>query len=180
MLLAIGSVSVGTLLMYAAIVSLGVFFATILGAPTSYHHRYKFVVEIDDFSRAGFAKCSALEAEIAKIETWEGGALVAHKEPGRVTFSDITLERGATGDQDCYTWFKDCVQAYKNTGQVSPNYYRNVDIVQYDRDGSELRRWTCEECFPTKFVAGEWDNEADEVTTEQLTLTFKLFKQPND
>lgn len=180
MLLAIGSVSVGTLLAYTAIVTLGAFFATILGQPTSYQHRYRFLVEIDDFSRASFTKCSALEAEIAKVETWEGGALTAHKEPGRVTFSDVTLERGVTDDQDCYTWFKDVVQSYRDAGRVSPEYYRNVDIVQLDRDGSELRRWTLEEAWPTKFTAGEWDNEADEATVEMLTLTFRLFKQPND
>ena len=153
---------------------------TIVGEPTKYHHKYKFVVEIDDFARAEFAKCSALEAEIAKIEKWEGGSLVAHKEAGRVTFPDITLERGATSDQDAYAWFKDCVQAYKNTGRASPEYYRNLDIVQLDRNDDELRRWTVEEAFITKFTAGEWDNEADEAVTEMLTLTFKLFKQPDD
>lgn len=153
---------------------------TIIGQPTSYHHKYRFIVEIDDFARAAFTKCSALEAEVAKVETWEGGALTAHKEPGRTTFSDITLERGATSDEDCYSWFKDVVRSYKDTGQVSPNFYKNLDIVQQDRDGSELRRWTLDEAWPVKFVAGEWDNEADEVTVESLTLTFRTFRQPND
>jgi phage tail-like protein len=153
---------------------------TIVGAPTSYQHKYRYVVEIDDFARAAFTKCSALEAEVAKIETWEGGALTAHKEPGRVTFSDVTLERGATSDEDCYAWFKDVVAAYKDAGVASPGYYRNVDIVQQDRDGTELRRWSLEEAWPVKFTAGEWDNEADEAVIEMLTLTFRLFKQPTD
>lgn len=153
---------------------------TILGAPTSHHHKYRFVVEIDDFARAAFTKCSALEGEVAKVETWEGGALTADKEPGRLTFSDVTLERGATDDEDCYSWFKDVVAAYKDTGRAHPDFMRNVDIVQLNRAGDELRRWTLEEAWPTKFVAGEWDNEADETTVEMLTLTFKLFKHPND
>lgn len=153
---------------------------TILGTPVDHHHKYNFVVEIDDFARAAFTKCSALDAEIAKVETWEGGALTAQKEPGRVTFSDITLERGTTDDQDCYVWFKEVVQAHKNTGLVSPGYQKNVDIVAKNRAGVEIRRWTLEESWPCKFVAGEWDNEADEATIEMLTLTFRLFKQPND
>jgi phage tail-like protein len=153
---------------------------TILGAPVDHHHKYRFVVEIDDFARAAFTKCSALEAEIAKVETWEGGALTAQKEPGRVTFTDVTLERGATADQDCYTWFKDTVQAWRDAGRVSPEYLRNADIVAMDRAGNEVRRWTLEESWPTKFVAGEWDNEADETTVEMLTLAFRLFKQPSD
>jgi phage tail-like protein len=153
---------------------------TILGEPTRYFHKYRFVVEIDDFARAIWAKCSELSAEIAKIEQWEGGALTAHKEPGRVTFTDVTLERGTTSDEDCYDWFKEVVEVYRDAGQVSPNYYRNVDIVQIDRAGNEVRRWTLEEAWPTKFVAGDWDNEADEVTLESITLTFALFKQPTD
>jgi phage tail-like protein len=172
--------SAGVLFAVLALVAVALFFATILGTPTSYQHRYRFLVQIDDFARAGFTKCSALEMEVAKVETWEGGALTAHKEPGRVTFADITLERGATNDEDCYNWFKDVVEAYKDAGRVSPGYYRNVDIVQMDRDGSVLRRWTLEEAWPTKFVAGEWDNEADEATVEMLTLTFRLPKQPTD
>lgn len=153
---------------------------SILGAPKTYQHRYRFVVEIDDFARAAFTKCSALEAEVAKVETWEGGALTAHKEPGRVTYSDVTLERGATEDEDAYTWFKQVVAAYKDAGLVSPEFYKNVDIVQQDRAGNEVRRWSLEEAWPVKFVAGEWDNEADETVIEMLTLTFRLFKQPND
>lgn len=153
----------------------------IVGRPRVYHHKYRFLVAIDDFSRLGFMKCSALEAETAKVETWEGGSLTAHKEPGRTTFSDITLERGASiGDQDCYAWFKDVVKAFKDTGRASPIYYRNVDIIQQARNGIVLRRWTLEEAWPTKFVAGEWDNESDEVNIESLTLAFRLFKQPND
>jgi len=153
---------------------------TIIGEPVKYHHKYNFVVEIDDFSTANFIKCSALEAEIAKVETWSGGSLIAHKEPGRVTYSDITLEEGVTDSEDCYNWFKDCVEAYRNAGIVSPGYYRNLDIVQLDRDDTELNRWTIEEAWVTKFVAGEWDNEADEAVIQMMTLTFKLFKKPTD
>ena len=153
---------------------------TIVGEPVTYHHKYRFRVEIDDFARADFAKCSALEAEVAKVEVWEGGSLTAIKEPGRVTFSDVTLERGATSDQDCYSWFKSVVESYRDAGQVSPDYAKNVDIVQLDRDGSELRRWTLESAWPTKFSAGEWDNSSDEATIESVTLAFRLFKQPSD
>ena len=177
MLLSIGFASAGALLILGVVALL---IGTILGAPIPHQHKYRFVVEIDDFARAEFSKCSALEAEIAKVETWEGGALTAIKEPGRVTFTDVTLERGATSDEDCYRWFKEVVQAYKDAGVVSPNHLRNVDIVQWDRDGTELRRWTLEEAWPTKFVAGEWDNGADETTVEMLTLCFRLFKQPTD
>ena len=56
---------------------------------------------------------------------------------------------------------------------------RNVltfeDIVQQDRNGKTLRRWSLSNAWPTKFVAGEWDNEADENVIESLTLTYDFF-----
>lgn len=148
----------------------------VLGESRHYERKYKFLVEIDGFVSAKFRSCSALEAEIAKIEIWEGGAEYAEKEPGRTTFSDVTLERGATNDLDTYNWFKETSNAAANSGAVSPEFKRNVDIVAIDRDGSELKRWQLDSAWPCKFVAGEWDNEADEVNTESLTLAFNFFE----
>jgi len=56
------------------------------------------------------------------------------------------------------------------------NYKRNLDIVQQDRDGTTLRRWSLSRAWPVKFVAGDWDNEADENVIESVTLTFDFFE----
>ncbi len=60
-------------------------------------------------------------------------------------------------------------------GLVEPYFKRNLDIVQQDRDGSTLRRWTLHNAWPVKFKAGDWDNESDENVIESLTLTFDFF-----
>ncbi|WP_428264542.1 phage tail protein, partial [Haliangium sp.] len=77
----------------------------VLGQPRSFYKKFKFVVEIDGFKSAGFHKCSELSVEIAKVEHREGGALIPQKSPGRLSFADITLERGATDDLDAFGWF---------------------------------------------------------------------------
>lgn len=152
----------------------------VLGEVTRFQHKYRFDVQIDDFSHARFQTCSELSAETAKIEHWEGGSLIPYKEPGRVTFTDVTLERGVTVDRDLYDWFLEVVDAVQNTGRVIPKFKRDLDIVQYGRDGSVQRRWTLMGAWPTKFVAGEWSNEDDGVVIESLTLTYDLFKRPED
>jgi hypothetical protein len=48
--------------------------------------------------------------------------------------------------------------------------------VQQDRDGTTLRRWSLSRTWPVKFVAGDWDNEADENVIESVTLTFDFFE----
>ncbi len=141
----------------------------VIGQPRSFHKKFKFIVEIDSVQHSGFQKCSELSVEVAKVEYSEGGSLIPDKSPGRLTFSDITLERGATSDPDLYNWFKSVADAAANSGLVDPSYKRNLDIIQQDRDGSTLRRWRLTGAWPTKFVAGEWDNEADENVIEMVT-----------
>jgi phage tail-like protein len=145
------------------------------GTPRTFHKKFKFVFEIDDFSFFGFQKCSELSAEIAKIEYFEGGALLPNKSLGRVTVADLTIERAATADGDLWNWFSEGADMVSQTGLVEPNYKRDGDIVQLDRDGSELRRWTCTGLAVTKFVAGAWDNEADENVIESATLMLDTF-----
>lgn len=154
------------------------------GSPRSFHKKFKFVIEIDSIAYAGFNKCSELSMEIAKIEYYEGGALIPKKDPGRVTVSDITIERAACSDQDLWNWLKQVVDltadggggtGAQGQGLRDPLFRRDFDIVQLERDGEELRRWTITGAWPTKFVAGEWDNDADENVIETLTLAIDKF-----
>lgn len=156
------------------------------GKTRSFHKKFKFLVDVDGFDEtvantgaAGFQKCSELSYEIAKVEHFEGGALIPDKSPGRVTYSDVDLERGATRSQEMHDWAKEVADAASNSGLVDPKYKRNVDIIQQDRDGKTLRRWTLFNAWPIKYVAGEWDNDADENTIEMMTLTYDTFKLSN-
>ena len=158
----------------------------VLGDPRSFHDRFKFLVEIEGFIAAGFNKCSELSVEAAVIEYNEGGALIPNKSPGRLTFADITLERGATLERDMYDWFQQVANAGALGGVVvgqapgvglpDPQYKRTLDIVQQNRDGSTLRRWRCFNAWPNKFTAGEWDNDADEKVVEMVTLSYDFFE----
>lgn len=148
----------------------------VIGTPRSFFRKFSFVIEVDGIASTGFQKCGELSVEVANIMYSEGGALIPHKSPGRLTYSDVTLERGATQDRDLFDWFSQVADAAANAGLNEPAFRRTPDIVQLDRDGSELRRWRLHNAWPTKFVAGEWDNEADEVVIESVTLTYDFFE----
>jgi phage tail-like protein len=149
---------------------------TIIGNPRSFHKKWKFIVEIDGVRHAGFQKCSELSVEVANVQYFEGGSLIPNKSPGRLTFADVTLERGATQDRDLFTRFQDVAITSSGLGLPDVGYKRNLDIVQQDRDGTTLRRWSLTGAWPVKFVAGEWDNESDENVIEQVTLTYDFFE----
>lgn len=148
----------------------------IIGTPRDFHKKFKFIVEVDGLGSTAFRDCSELSAEIAKIMHHEGGVLTADPDPGRVTFTDVTLARGATADAQLYEWFRETADVAANAGLINPQFKRMVDIVQLDRDNSELRRWRLHKAWTQKFVAGDWDNEADENVIESVTLAYHYFE----
>ena len=151
--------------------------APAIGQPRSYYKRFAFVVEIDGLVYAGFQSCSDLSLEVAVVEQREGGGVLPDKSPGLVTVADITLERGATDDEDLWNWMKEVANMAAGAGQIDPEYKRTMDIVQLDRDGAELRRWTVVGCWPTTFTAGAWDGTADENVIESVILACDYFKK---
>lgn len=146
-------------------------------ARTGFQKKFKFVVEEQGIAVAAFQKASELSVEAAKVEYFEGGSLTADKSPGRLTFSDVTLERGVTIDRDLYDWFLQVANAASDTGLNEPDFKRTLDIVQQDRAGAEVHRWRLVNAWPQKFTAGDWDNEADENVIEQVVLTYDYFER---
>ena len=142
----------------------------ITGAPRTFHKKFLFQVEIDGVGWAGFTSCSELAAEVAEVAHYEGGAVIPDKSPGRVTFPDLTLERGATFDVDLFAWFNTVSELVSGIGLPDPTYKRNLSIVQKNRAGVTVRRWNVFGAWPKKFSAGEWDNDSEEVRIETLEL----------
>jgi phage tail-like protein len=154
----------------------------VIGKPRSFWNKFKFLIEIDRITYAGFQKCSELSAELAKIEHFEAGALIPNKSPGRLTFADITLERGATVDLELFEWFEETANAASGlggAGLIDDAYKRTFDIVVLDRDDSEIQRWNVTNAWPTKFVAGSWDNTVDEKVMTQVVLAYDFFEPVN-
>jgi len=147
----------------------------IVGTPRSFHHKANYLAEIEGVGSASFSSIGELSVEAATVTHWEGGKSTPHKAPGRLTFSDVDLQRGATKDRDLYDWFLEVANAASGRGLADGAYKRSVDIVQLDRDGETLRRWTLFNAWPSKFVAGEWDNDSDDVVIESVTLVYDYF-----
>lgn len=148
----------------------------VVATPRIFNKKFAFKVEIDGFGSAGFRKVSGLEAEVAEIKQYEGGALIPNKSFGRVDYKDITLERGATrADYDMWLWFLQVINAGANTGLSEQLVKRHLDIVQLGRDGIPLLRWSVFNAFPKNFTAGDWDNDADENVIEKLVIGYDFW-----
>jgi phage tail-like protein len=116
---------------------------------------FGFRIEIQGFTRMGFAKGSAPSVKVEQIKYREGGDNYAvKKSPGLPEFTDITLERGMIvqagdgNDEDCWAWMTQ-VFNYASLAQKK-TIRRSVDYVLLDRESKEVLRyrlhqaWVCE------------------------------------
>lgn len=108
-----------------------------------------------------------------------GGSFAAFKEAGRVTFDNLTLERGTSDNEDFHNWSKRVVDMTKRDGygggDISPQYKEDGEIHQLKRDGSLAIVYPFFDAFPVEYMAGEWNNDTDEVAIESMVLAYYYF-----
>ena len=139
------------------------------------YSKFKFVIEIGGFKKAGFHKCSALEATAEVMKYRDGGdSNQYHKGPGTVDYSNITLERGMSDDTDMYDWMTK-IAALDDANSKS-DYKKDLSIVLQDRDGSEVKRWNVYGAFPVSYKTDEFDAESNDPMLEYLELAIDGFE----
>lgn len=148
---------------------------TIFGTDKVFDKKFKFIVEIDGVESASFQSVSDVRSQIATVEHYEGGALRANKSKGRVSHPRVTLRRGRTRDMDLWNWFQQGVS--ESAMVLEQDSKRTLDIVQQRRDGVEIDRITLFGCQAMDYKPGDWDNEADAVTIEEVILEFDYFER---
>lgn len=145
---------------------------TIQGTTRQFQQKFKFRVEIDGVTFAAFKTCSKIQVQVGVIEHREGGALIPDLQPGLVTVPPVTLTRGVSSDRDLYLWMQEVV-SMSGIPDDEIDMKRSVDIVQLNRNGRvELKRWTLVNAFPIDYSGGEWDNDAEENTMEEIILRY--------
>jgi phage tail-like protein len=126
----------------------------------------KFCIEIGNIQYAGFTEAAGLEAEIEIFEYQEGGNnLYTHKLPGRVKYPKVTLKRGVTDSNDLWEWFESVT--YRRIER------KNMSIVLYDQEGSEVRRWNLTNAYPTKWSGSTLKANENAVSIETLEFAHE-------
>lgn len=148
----------------------------VVGNPRTFDRKFAYKFVIDGFTSVDFTKVGPLSAKTAVVKYREGGKLIPHKSLGLVDFDPITCERGKSFmDEDVYRWFVQTANAAANVGLKDQIVKRHADVLQLDRDGEIIGRWSIFNAFPTEFVAGDWDASANEVVITKLVLEYDYF-----
>jgi phage tail-like protein len=154
-----------------------------LGNLRRYDLKYNFEVFIAGLADLAFATCSEPSCTVGEGQLWQGGSLIPIKEPTRLTFNDITLERGMSRNTDIWAWFTTQNNAAaagglagSGAGAGYPNLYkRHVQIAQKDRAGTWVERIELFNAWPKELSLGDFSNDADEFRIERLVLSYDWF-----
>jgi phage tail-like protein len=148
-----------------------------VGARTEAFVNYLFRVDITGIHVADFSECTGLEVAIADEKFNEGGRneMVRHL-PGRVTYTNLTLNRGYVRDSELFTWCMSMLRPREiQRRDVS------ISLMRVTHSGSTAQStpiftWTLHRAFPVKwsgpsFRADASGNQA--VAMERLELAFE-------
>ena len=126
---------------------------------------FRFRVEIDGITQAGFTECSGLGSHIEVIEVREGADPTSgtRKVPGRVTYPDIVLKWGVTASRELYNWHKSIID-----GELQR---KNGSVVLLDSTGQEAVRWHFSGGWPSKFEGPTLNAKGNDIAIESLTIT---------
>lgn len=126
------------------------------------YKNFKFRIEINGLSIAGFKECGGLSSEVGCIEYREGGDFLVRKLPGLHKVGDITLKRGVTQSAELQEWHKNIVSGVADR--------RDGVVILLDDDMTPVVRWKFFNAFPRKWEGPYLNATGNEVAIESLEL----------
>jgi len=131
---------------------------------------FRFLVEIDGITQAGFSDCSGFGSNVEVVEYREGGDTpTVRKLPGKASYPDITLKYGITNSRELYDWHLAAVN-----GAVDR---RNGSIILQDDLGVEQVRWNFFSAWPSKYAAPEMNAKGNDVAIDSLTVSCERLER---
>jgi len=140
--------------------------------PTDPYRGFRFKVQIDGITKAGFREVSGLDAGTDPVDYRDGDeATRLRKLAGLQKFSNITLKRGITEDQDLWKW-----RSMVMDGKIK-DARKNGQIILLDDEGKEAAEWTFTDGWPTKWTGPGFNATANEVAIDTLEITHEGLKR---
>ena len=127
------------------------------------YRSYNYTVELDGIKVAGFSEASNLTFDVEPVEYREGtDPLFPRKLSGLRKFSDITLKKGYTQNEELYVWYA--------TALNGPVDRRNGAIILEDEQGQGQIRWNFNEGWICKYERSALNASSNEVLIESIQI----------
>ena len=131
---------------------------------------YRFLVEIDGITQAGFQEVSGLDVTTDSVDYREGSD-PAHvrKLPGMNRYANITLRRGITDSDELWQWRSTAIEGRAER--------RNGSIILLDDAGTERLRWNFFNAWPSRWTGPAFNASSTAVAIETLEITPEELKK---
>jgi phage tail-like protein len=140
--------------------------------PTDPFRGFRFKVQIDGITKAGFREVAGLDVANDAVDYRDGDeATRLRKLAGLQKFSNLTLKRGVTDDQDLWKW-----RSMVMDGKIK-DARKNGQIILLDDEGKEAAEWTFTDGWPTKLTFPTFNATANEVAIDTLEITHEGLKR---
>lgn len=131
----------------------------------SYLEAFRFQVELDSVTVAAFKTMSGLSSKQDVVEFKLGGDSSVRRRPGRVSFNNITLERGFSVDSELWDWRKKIIDGEDDK--------RSGAIVFLNPDGTEARRYNFFRAWPVSWEGPSLTAGGSDTAVEKLELAVE-------
>ena len=134
------------------------------------YKNFRFLVEIDGITQAGFSDGSGFGSNVEVIEYREGGdAATVLKLPGKSSYPDIMLKWGISDSRDLYDWHLSAIN-----GSIQR---KNGSIIVLDDAGQEKVRWNFFSAWPSKYDGPDFSATGNDVAIDSLTLSCERLER---
>lgn len=135
-----------------------------------------FLFEVDGVEIGSFMEVNGLEVSVETEDVQEGGQnSFVHKLPGRMTWPNITLKRGATRSNELLKWLNESSgETFAANGNKVARKTAAITLV--DRSGKRITSWDFDGAFPVKWSGPSFATSSGEAPTESLEITHHGFR----
>lgn len=136
------------------------------------YRNFRFTIESDGITRAGFSEVTGFDISLDVIEYREGNEVTTpRKLPGLTKYSNITLKAGTIDAMDMYEWIAECVNGNIERQTLTLNLHGE------ESPDEVVASWTIYECWPMKYTAPDVNALGSEVAVETLELAHEGLKR---
>lgn len=133
---------------------------------------FRFLVEIDGITQAGFREVTVSDSTQEPIEYREGNhPPTVQKLPGLIKYGNVSLKWGITDSLDLYKWRKQVEDGDMKGAR------KNMAIVGLDDQANAVTRWEISEAWPTKYDAPSLNATGNEIAIETLEIVHEGMKR---
>lgn len=131
---------------------------------------FRYQVEIDGISRAGFSEVSGVSMNTDVVEYREGDDLrnTPRKLTGLTKFGNVTLRWGVSDDSDFLDWIASV--APTNSAPPTGMVRHNVRISLFDDFGQPGPSWELINAWPVGYTVPDLNGTGSEVAIHSLEL----------